>query len=154
MFILIYKILSNQIFHELTCFKVPVIAHVNSNNKLNHYGNTHVRHHYVLHSLCFVLPVLYWYETGWVWATTLACVTLSGNSGAGFSQCISLPVPIAFQYSGNLRSSWEVLADTTQQPVSGRGTITRETERETWDKQRARGREGGIKTEKVKLRVK
>ncbi|KAI9540127.1 hypothetical protein NQZ68_002061 [Dissostichus eleginoides] len=43
-------------------------------------------------------------------------VTLSGNSGAGFSQCFSLPAPVPFQDSGNLRSSREGLADTTQQP--------------------------------------
>lgn len=70
-----------------------------------------------------------------------ACVaspweTLSGNRRAGVSHCVSLPVPVPFPYSGNLRSGREGLADTTQQPASGRGDETermtgRERERET-----------------------
>lgn len=70
------------------------------------------------------------HETAYTQTALWTCVTLSGNSGAGFSQCMSLPAPVPFQYSGNLCSSWEGLADTTQQPESGRGTVTREKERQ------------------------
>lgn len=63
-------------------------------------------------------------------------VTLSGNRRSGFSQCTSLPAPVPFQYSGNLRSSWEGLADTTQQPASGRGAVTGESIRRRREQQR------------------
>lgn len=75
-------------------------------------------------------------------------MTLSGNSRAGFSQCISLPAPVPFQYSGNLCSSREGLADTTQQPASGRGTETREndTKRER-ERHKGRVRQGVMQNE-------
>lgn len=68
-------------------------------------------------------------------------MTLSGNSRAGFSQCISLPAHVPFQYSGNLCSSREGLADTTQQPVSRRG-IEPEKTKERTEKQDERMRQG------------
>lgn len=63
-------------------------------------------------------------------------MTLSGNSRAGFSQCISLPAHVPFQYSGNLCSSREGLADTTQQPVSRRGTETERMKERTEQRDR------------------
>lgn len=66
-----------------------------------------------------------------------ACVTFSGNGRAGFSQCFSLPALVPFQYSGNLRSGREGLADTTRQPASGRGPKLRK-----WDRERQW--EGGV----------
>lgn len=68
-------------------------------------------------------------------------MTLSGNSQAGFSQCISLPAHVPFQYSGNLCSSREGLADTTQQPVSRRGIET-EKMKERTEKKKERMRQG------------
>lgn len=81
-------------------------------------------HHYLHHSVSWVLPVFYWCEQQCEWE----CVKLSGNTLDGHSHYISLPASVPFRYSGNLCSCLQGLADTTQQAVSRRGST--ETERE------------------------
>lgn len=72
---------------------------------------------------------------------------LSGNSRSGFSQCISLPAPVPFQYSGNLCSIREGLADTTQQPVSRRGIQTERMRERDTKIEKEREREGDMQSE-------
>lgn len=94
-------------------------------NKFSPAGTIHDTWHYYIHH-CGLICL--------VWAAAWVCVILGGNGQAGFSQCISLPAPVPFQYSGNLRSSREGLADTTQQPADGRGMKLRKWERQRhWD---------------------
>lgn len=84
------------------------------------------------------------------WAALWACVTLSGNSGAGFSQCVSLPAPVPFQYSGNLRSNRERPWQTQHNSLrAGGGTETRENDRETLRKGRERERKGHAEGDKT-----
>lgn len=77
-------------------------------------------------------------------------MTLSGNSGAGFSQCVSLPAPVPFQYSGNLRSNRERPWQTQHNSLrAGGGTETRENDRETLRKGRERERKGHAEGDKT-----